>query len=435
MAADRYVLLGLAHVRSTWFNQVARWATAGSAPIEFLKCLTAEELRARLGSGRVFSALLIDESLPSLDRDVIDAASSADCPVVVVGTPAAHRDWSTLGAVAALDDGFDRSTLLDTLVEHAQMVGDAAASGVADDPDTVTAGWRGRLVGVTGSAGAGVSTTAMALAQGCGNDIRHAGLVVLADMQLNADLAMLHDARDIVPGVQELVEAHRSGRPSAEQVRALTFDIVDRKYQLLLGLRRHRDWAVLRPRAFEAALDSLRRTYRMVVADVGADLEGEADCGAIEVEERNVMARTVATGADVMVVVGQPGLKGLHSLVRTIDGLRHHGVDSSRIVAVVNQATRNQRARAELTRAFAELTGATARPERAVAGPIYVPERRGLEELIRDATRLPGSLATTLANTMQATLERSAAVAATAEPIRVIPGSLGSWYDEEAAAR
>lgn len=435
MAADRYVLLGLAHVRSAWFNQVARWATAGSAPIEFLKCLTAEELRARLGSGRAFSALLIDESLPALDRDLIDAASNVECPVVVIGTPSAHRDWSTLGAVAALDDGFDRVALLDALQEHAHLVGDAVASGVVDESDPVTAGWRGRLVGVTGSAGAGVSTLAMALAQGCGNDIRHAGLVVLADLQLDADLAMLHDARDIVPGVQELVEAHRSGRPSAGQVRALTFDIVDRKYRLLLGLRRHRDWAVLRPRAFEAALDSLRRTYRMVVADVGADLEDEADCGAVEVEERNVMARTMAAYADVMVVVGRPGVKGLHSLVRTIEGLRDHGVDSGRIVAVINQAQRNQRARAELTRSLAELTGAVARPERAVTGPVYIPVRRGLEELIRDATRLPSSMATTLANTVQATLERSTVAVAPVEPSRVVPGSLGSWYDQEAAAQ
>lgn len=435
MAADRYVLLGLAHVRSTWFNQVARWATAGSAPIEFLKCLTAEELRARLGSGRAFSALLIDESLPSLDRDLIDAASSVACPVLVVGTPAAHRDWSTLGAVAALDDGFDRTALLDALHEHAQMVGDAVASGVLDEPYPVTAGWRGRLVGVTGSGGTGASTLSMALAQGCGNDIRHAGLVALVDLQLDADLAMLHDARDIVPGIQELVEAHRSGCPSAQQVRALTYDIVDRKYQLLLGLRRHRDWAVMRPRAFEAALDSLRRTYRMVVADVGADLEDEADCGAIEVEERNVMARTVAACADVMVVVGRPGVKGLHSLVRTIDGLRDHGVDSGRIVAVVNQASRNQRTRAELTRAFAELTGAVAQAERAVTGPIYIPERRALEELIRDAARLPGSMATTMANTVQATLERAVVAVAPAGPARVVPGSLGSWYDQEAAAQ
>ena len=35
--------------------------------------------------------------------------------------------------------------------------------------------------------------------------------VVLADLALHADQAMLHDARDVIPGVLELVESHRSG--------------------------------------------------------------------------------------------------------------------------------------------------------------------------------------------------------------------------------
>src|SRR5207245_6400068 len=60
MAGDRYVILGLAHPRAAWFPSVAQWAHASSIPVELVKCLSAEELRARLGSGRAFSAAIVD---------------------------------------------------------------------------------------------------------------------------------------------------------------------------------------------------------------------------------------------------------------------------------------------------------------------------------------------------------------------------------------
>ena len=98
---------------------------------------------------------------------------------------------------------------------------------------------------------------------------------MLADLALEADQAMLHDAGDVVPGIQEVVEIHRTAVPSATDVRALAYTVADRNYDLVLGLRRHRDWVTIRPRAFGAALDGLRRAYKTVVADVSNDLEGE----------------------------------------------------------------------------------------------------------------------------------------------------------------
>ena len=120
--------------------------------------------------------------------------------------------------------------------------------------DTGQAGSANGFIAVTGSYGVGTSVLAMALAQALGDDARNTGQVVLADLALVADQAMLHGSPDIVPGVSELVEAHRSGRPDAAAVRATTFDVAGRGYDLLLGLRRRRDWAALRPRAVEATL-------------------------------------------------------------------------------------------------------------------------------------------------------------------------------------
>lgn len=433
MAAERYVLLGLGTSRSPWFTEVARWATVGSIPADFVKCIAPEEMRVRLTSGRPFSALLIDAGTGAVDRDLLDTAARQQVAVLVVdgSPPGSGPAWKDLGATAVLPPDLRRETLLDALSEHARMIGGATELplDVADAGEAPTR--LGTLVAVTGGGGSGVSTLAMAVAQGLGDG--PLGRPVLADMCLDADQAMLHDARDIVPGLQELVDAHRSHRPRDDEVQALTFDVVNRGYNLLLGLRRHRDWAVLRPRSFEAALQGLRGAFGVVVADVDDDLEGEAECGSVDVEERNVMARTTTARADAVVVVGSPGVKGMHGLVRTVDRLREHGVPAERILAVVNRSARSAKARAELTRSFADLSGSRIGGA-AVVGPVHVQERRGLDEILRDGGRLPQSIAEPVSRALVDLLRRAPEeAAAPAEPVPITPGSLGSWAEEEEA--
>ncbi|HMJ74714.1 MAG TPA: hypothetical protein VK507_02020 [Iamia sp.] len=437
MAAERYVLLGLGTSRSPWFTEVARWATVGSIPADFVKCIAPEEMRVRLTSGRPFSALVIDAATGAVDRDLLDTAARQQVSVLVVdgSAPGTGPAWVDLGAAAVLPPDLRREQLLDALSEHARMIG--GATDLPLDPvETTDAPARlGTLVAVTGSGGSGVSTLAMAIAQGFGDgdgpDVH--GRPVLADMCLDADQAMLHDARDIVPGLQELVDAHRSRRPPGDEVQALTFDVVNRGYNLLLGLRRHRDWAVLKPRSFEAALQGLRGAFGVVVADVDDDLEGEADCGSIDVEERNVMARTIATRADAVVVVGSPGVKGMHGLVRTVNRLREHGVPPERILAVINRSAKTAKARAELTRSFADLSGSRLGGA-AVVGPVHVQEKRGLDEILRDGGRLPQSVAEPVTRAVADLLGRAPDPAASSEPVPVpiAPGELGTWAEEEA---
>src|SRR5207249_738974 len=84
MAGDRYVVLGVAQARSGWFRAVAQWSNSAAIPVEFVKCVSVEEVRARLASGRTFSALVADGGLPSVDRDVLAAARQAGAAVLVV---------------------------------------------------------------------------------------------------------------------------------------------------------------------------------------------------------------------------------------------------------------------------------------------------------------------------------------------------------------
>ena len=426
--------LGLAGVRSAWFLDVARWATVGSLPLEFVKCLSAEELAARLASGRPFSVVLLDAGATGVDRDLIDVARTRDTPVVVVDDGRSRADWPALGAATVLPPDFDRPALLDALTRVASMIGGAVAlPGVEADP-APGAGPGGRLVAVTGSGGAGASSVAIALAQGLADD-EGTGRVVLADLCLDADQAMLHDARDIVPGLQELVDAHRNGRPDLRDVRDLTYTVVDRRYHLLLGLRRHRDWAVLRRRSLEAAIDGLQRAFDVVVADVDPEVEGEHETGSIEVEERNLVARTTLNRAGVVVVVGRAGLKGLHASVRVVGALREHGVEPERMLAVVVGAPRHPRPRAEHTRTFAALTGAD-QGWPAVAGPLFLPHRPTLDAVHRDGARLPSSLTNPTAAAVRSVFERVADRAVVDDAPRPIrQGELGSWPEAQAAGR
>lgn len=430
MAGERYVLVGLGTARSPWFTEVARWSTSGSLPAEFVKCMSGEELRVRLTGGRPFSAALVDTRSGAVDRDLIDVAARHHVPVLVVA--ADPERWLALGATGVLPPDLTRDQLLAALAEHGRLIGTATDLPL-DQPEAPPAPAAGTLVAVTGAGGTGRSTVAMALAQALGGTGAD-GSVVLADLCLHAEQAMLHDARDIVPGVQELADAHRTGRPGPDEVRRLTFAVIGRGYHLLLGLRRHRDWSALRPRAVDAALWGLRAAFDVVVADLDADLEGEAECGSVEVEERNVLARTAVAHADVVVAVGSAGATGLHGLVRTVGHLRDHGVAPERVVAVVNRSPRTPRARAELTRSFAELSR-RAPAEPAALGPVHLPDRRGLDDLVRDGARLPRSLTDPVALAVARALRDldRADPATGPAPVPVAPGSLGAWPDREVA--
>ena len=430
MATGRFVVLGLALARSPWFRAVAQLSHSAAIPVEFVKCVSVTELRAHLATGRPFSALLVDGAVPGLDRDLVDTATDAGCAVIVVDDVRVTRDWTALGAAAVINPLFERKDLLDTLAVHAAEIsrGDAVpGEAVTRTPQA----WRAKVAMVCGPGGTGASTAAIALAQGLSDELRFGGMVLLADLARNGEQAMLHDARDVVPGVQELVDVHRTGRPSIDDVRALTFDVRERRYQLLLGLRRSRSWSALRPRAFGAAFDSLTRGWRAIVADTDADLEGEADGGSVDVEDRNRMARTVASRADVAFVVGRPGMKGVHGLVRVVGELLDHGVPADRIVPVVNLAPKGGRPRAELAGAIASLL--RDRAER-VPSPVFLPERR-VDDALRDGVRVPTQLSAPLAGAFLAVTDALPDVAASADDSElqpIAPGSLGGWSPEVA---
>lgn len=428
-AHERYVLLGLARARDDWFRRVGHWSTSASVPAEFVRCISVQELRARLSSGRRFSAALVDGGAPGADRDLLAALREAGTAALVIDD--SGRAWTDLGAAAVLSPDFDREDLLDALGTHATMVGPAIVTD-RPAPSGSDPRHRGAVIVVTGPGGTGASVSGIALAQGLAADGR--GTVLLADLCRVADQAMLHDSRVVVPSIQEVAEAHRSGSPAPADVRDQTFAVVERGYRLLLGLRRPRHWVTLRPQAFESTLDTLQAAFDLVVADVEADLEGEQETGSVDVEDRHLMARATAGRATAVVVVGTPGIKGVHALVRTILELLDFGVPGHRILPVVTQAPRSPRDRAELSAALGDLvTTSLGASGASLPSPVFLPRRR-VDAALRDGVALPGPLPGLLAGAVGHLLDRpqvDVPAPAAATPQRVVPGSLSMFTSSQ----
>lgn len=428
--SGRLSVLAVAGARSAWSGAVARWAASAVLPVDVVRCVSIGEVRARLATGRPWSALLADATLHGVDRDLVAAADGAGCPTILVDE-ASGRDLQPLGAAAVLGAPFSRDELLGVLALHGRRLAPGRVAVVPDGP--APAAVTGTFLAVTGTGGSGTSTVAAALAQGLGRPSGRGHTsamprrdVVLTDLCRRADQAVLHDARVLVPGLREVVDAHRTSTPSAADLRAQTFALGDRGYHLLLGLRRPGHWATLPPRAVDALLDGLRTAFEVTVADVDPDLEGEADSGSFEVEERHHLTRAALARADVTLVTGEPTTLGCAKLVRLVADVLAHEVEPQRLLLVLPRSPRSPRARAELATALADLLrGAVGPAAERIASPLGLPERP-VDEAVRDGAPLPAPLPDKLAAAVAALLGRVGTRAAAVEgPTPIRPGELG----------
>ncbi len=434
---DRFVLIGLARSRQGWFAELARWSTAAVAPIDYLKCLDPDEVRALFGSGRRISALLVDAGLGGVDRELFVLASSSAAAVFVVDDGRTHRDWESLGAAAVLDEHFERGELMEALTRHARTVDRSSrtAGRVVVDP-AGRAPSNARLIAVAGAAGAGTSTVAMAIAQTVAAALDQRSLpegapmrVALVDGTRRAAAAMAHDVGDVLPGLPELVEAHRHDELDPSEVRRLLFSQRARGYDLLLGARRPRDLAVMRPAPLAAAIDALRRSYDVVVIEHDPDLDGEDETGSIDVEELHGLARRATALADLVVAVGRPGMWGLHRHVRLLEELDDAGLDPRRVQPVVNHASPAPGQRALHTRTLARLIEPVEHGWR--RPPLFLAHNRHVANRLRGAEPLPQRWSRPLARLLPALLAELADLDPAGRPDRpagkrLAPGELGT---------
>ncbi|CAN5920397.1 hypothetical protein BH23ACT10_BH23ACT10_05500 [soil metagenome] len=409
--ASAQTLLGLVSRTAAWPQRVEAWTSAGQLPVLVSYCQSAAHLQARLRSDQGTTVALLDGDLSFVDRDLLAGIAADGGVAVVIEGPRRQRDWVELGASHVLPVDFDQRQLL-------RAVGTNSPSVAPSPPGRSVA----PMIAVTGPGGTGASVTAVAVAQGLAADRRR---VLLADCCLHAEQAMLHNAHGAQPCLTDVIELHAHRTPERRQVRQLALGIVERGYYLLPGIPRARHWSRVGTGSFQSALQSLRTAFDAVVIDVDADVEGEAEGGSIEVEERNVLARTVLSAADAVLVVGQPTMKGVYALVRVMIDLLEFGVRPQRLLAVVNQAGASDTARAELSRAVRHLIdGVTG--GRAV-GPVLFAPRVALEERLRERDAVPDSWSSLLADATAVVLDRSGGGGEANGPVRVTAGALGHW--------
>ena len=421
MARNAYALLALGKARSPWLGDLSAWTTSGAIPATVTKCLSTAEVRQRLGSLQPSSALIIDGDFLVADPELIRIAERANVATFVIPgkthTPGAEQ------ATVVFDGDLSPTALLSALANHASVLPTSAASEMANAVEQAS-NWTGKVIAVCGPGGTGASTMAMALAQGLGGYELDAGLVALVDMTRNSELAMLHEAPEFASSLEDLIESHRSRRAASDEIRSLASTVTARNYSLILGTRKPSAWAALPTPATSAALEGLQRSFRYVVVDITADFEGEGQSGSADTEERNFFARNAAGKADAVLVVGGPGLKGSHSLARTIRDLLDLGVEVGRILPVVNRAPKSPLVRSEQASAVVSLVHRRG-IEVAVNSPIFLGDRK-IESALRDGAPLDKRMVKPLTNAVKAVLDRQSPMLESEQPQPVEPGSLGT---------
>ena len=399
MSGAPFVIVGLGSSRSSWLARLSHWVTSGALPCDLSRCVTVEEFRAVLMS-RPVSMALVDELSRHVDRDLLATVRAAGGVPVVVTAREPRRDWSALGADAVLGDDFEVGAVIELLRTRARPVEVHEVTRAGDAAPAPG----GRLVAVCGPGGTGASTVAAALAQGLaastpGPRVGQRG-VVLVDMTLNGEQAVLHSADRPGLGLPGLVDAHRRAAVEPHELERYVVDVAERSYTLVSGIRRRRAWTAMRPRALHAAVSSLLSAYPVVVADTGSDLEGEPDGGSLDVEERNAMSRCAVGRADVVVVVCHPGVKGCYSLLRVLEDLWSFGVPEDRVLTVVNRCRGGRFERSEINVALRGLSGG-----HLVLTPVFVPDR-DVEAALVDGRALPSWLCAPVAAAVRSMLDR-----------------------------
>ena len=169
VSSPHYVLLGLASGEPAWLEVVARLVGRRSADDEFIRCTGPVDLATRLGTGRPFSAVLVDHRTVGLDRELVRRASAAGCPVIVVGGTDDPGRLVSLGAAAHMEEAPSVLDLDAMLTGHATPIGRIddlrlglrAEDGPAGSDRTIRARVRSAPTGPSQLAAAGFMATGL----------------------------------------------------------------------------------------------------------------------------------------------------------------------------------------------------------------------------------------------------------------------------------
>jgi len=416
VSSPRYVLLGLASGEPAWLGAVDRLVRRRSPDDEFIRCTGPVDLATRLGTGRPFSAVLVDHRAVGLDRDLVRRAAAAGCPVIVVGGADDPARLVSLGATDRMDDPPSAQELDAMLAAHATPIGRIDDLRLGLRTEDGPAGWTGRMVAVTGPGGTGASTVARLLAAALADDPRMYSSVLLIDACLEADQAHMHGITDPQVDLQAAARAHRNGDPVDSELRALTFVPTGHRHRLLPGIRQRRDWPTIGGPSLEAALRNLRDHHLATIVDVDPYVDLAPTHQPVGPTTPGEPARIVFGMADLVLVVGSSGSSSSRPLARVRANLADSGLPVERLMELPLTAS------PPVDRSGARRVGRSA--------------RRGRISRSRDlSVDLPGTLdgpdaVAHLADRILAVLDRLPSRTRDGSEVAVVAGSLGTTSDD-----
>lgn len=397
--AEHHVVLVLVAGRSSWHRSIAGLADAGLAPLALQRCLSADELLSQATACGRAGVAVVDANALGVGRDLFARLHQLGWGALVVDGERSARRWTTLGADATVSPDAPAAELARLAIGIAKARPERrvrqaedtdapwerlATTGPEHEPTDPRP--RGRLVCVLGPGGTGTSTVARAIAEAAA-DREPEPSVLLADFARRAHQALLHGMARESGGLDELLDLCRLRVP---QLAPLVSRPSVVRYHLLTGRRRPSAWASWGPFARRAALETLLGDYDLVVADCDGELEGSAECGSPDVEQRHALQRACVRSADLVVVVGREGLGGLASLLQLVADLRRVGDDDVPIAVVLRASASARSLRRASRRLVARRSKAGELPE-FLLPPIPLPEV-DVERSVIDGCRLPATL-------------------------------------------
>lgn len=290
-------------------------------------------------------AVLVDASLPWVDRDFVTALRRAGIETIAIGSSA--RPLEQVGihclpsdtspeAVSALVFSFDDAP--------------ASVSGPVERPRSSTAG---RLVAVWGAGGApGRSTVAIHLAIEAASNGK---LTLLIDADVwSASIAQSLEL-DEAPSITQAARLAADGWPApiTDCVQAGPENVA-----VLVGLARAELWPEVREESWRAVLAAAILEYDVVVVDLAAPIEEDEELAFDRVPfRRNLVTTTVLELADEIVMVVASDPIGLRRAVMAHQALIARLQVPSEVKVILNRTPRSGRRVQDCSRAVSAWIG------------------------------------------------------------------------------
>jgi len=356
-------VLTLAHPRARWSRRLTSWATTGALDLQHQPCLTVAEVRRRIGDGSI-RAVLADGRLSHDDSDLCAVADSAGVALIRVDAETGATPGSPSAPRPSLASDFGPDDLLAVLPEISP---DRPPIPPSRAPVTHRSG---RVVAVTGSGGTGVSTTAALLAVGSRRPDRS---VLLVDLSVGADQALLNGLAEVVPGLgQAMTDDRRLGRDLPDCVHRCAggFDLVP---------------GAPFGRQVDLEPGPLRRMVGVAGAAYDETILDLSPAALLMLALSPAPAEDAPLFPDRVVVVARPDVSGLHRLCRLLSDLGDVG-GRDRVIVLNGVTPRPRPSGSVITGTRRLLAAAGLDPD----GPIMAGRhRRGLRGRLRDG-RPPG---------------------------------------------